>query len=265
MKDFGLRGRRSPVRMVVMGLAGLLAALPAAASPTASRPAMWIVQDADTTIFLFGTFHTLDAKRDWLTPQVAQALGSSDELVLETVVPRTRVAIEAAAKGTKRDADYFKGTAAIMREGRAKGMSSANGADEVLRTLAENGGMPVRGLEDFAAQLATLAKVKASPAPALAVAAPAPAKSVTLDQLLAAWKVGDCRAFAAMLEGFKARSPAAYDTLIAGRNKAWAGWIGERMARPGVVFVAVGSGHLAGKDSVQAQLAAKGLAAHRIG
>ena len=36
------------------------------------------------------------------------------------------------------------------------------------------------------------------------------------------------------------------------------------MARPGTVFIAVGAGHLAGPDSVQAALAAHGLRATRV-
>ena len=34
------------------------------------------------------------------------------------------------------------------------------------------------------------------------------------------------------------------------RNARWADWIAGRMQTPGTVFVAVGAGHLAGKDSV---------------
>ena len=33
-------------------------------------PAMWVVSDADTTIYLFGTFHALDGKRDWFNDEV---------------------------------------------------------------------------------------------------------------------------------------------------------------------------------------------------
>ena len=36
------------------------------------------------------------------------------------------------------------------------------------------------------------------------------------------------------------------------------------MARPGTLFIAVGAGHLAGRDSVQAVLAEAGLRAERV-
>ena len=38
------------------------------------------------------------------------------------------------------------------------------------------------------------------------------------------------------------------------RNETWAGKIKAMLAAPGTVFIAVGAAHLAGPDSVQAQL-----------
>jgi uncharacterized protein YbaP (TraB family) len=52
--------------------------------------------------------------------------------------------------------------------------------------------------------------------------------------------------------------------LIADRNARWGQWISDRMQQPGVVFVAVGSGHLTGKDSVQVWLAARGITTTRV-
>ena len=48
---------------------------------------MWVLSDADTTIYLFGTFHALDERTDWLATPIRAAFDSSDELILETVVP----------------------------------------------------------------------------------------------------------------------------------------------------------------------------------
>ena len=44
----------------------------------------------------------------------------------------------------------------------------------------------------------------------------------------------------------------------------WVQWIDQRLKQPGTVFLAVGAGHLAGKESVQAQLRKRGLKARRI-
>ena len=88
---------------------------------------------------------------------------------------------------------------------------------------------------------------------------------VTLASLLRAWKSGDTRAFGSMLAGFESKAPFAYRLLITDRNALYGEWIAQRLDEPGTVFVAVGSGHLAGKDSVQNWLSAKGIYAHRIG
>ena len=58
--------------------------------------------------------------------------------------------------------------------------------------------------------------------------------------------------------------PVLMKVLLVDRNKAWAKWIVDRLKQPGTVFVAVGAGHLAGKDSVQTQLSADGVKARRV-
>lgn len=54
------------------------------------------------------------------------------------------------------------------------------------------------------------------------------------------------------------------ERLLDTRNAAWADTLQRRMSDPGVVLVAVGAGHLAGKGSLLELLAAKGLAAERV-
>ena len=66
------------------------------------------------------------------------------------------------------------------------------------------------------------------------------------------------------MSGFEAKSPVAYRMLIADRNARWGEWIVQRMDQPGTVFVAVGTGHLIGRDSVQQKLTGHGFTATRI-
>src|SRR3954462_9176017 len=51
-----------------------------------ANPAIWVVRDADTTIYLFGTFHLLDG-RPWFNDEVRTAFDASDELVMEAILP----------------------------------------------------------------------------------------------------------------------------------------------------------------------------------
>ena len=76
----------------------LVAAALAAATPSGmtsadlpverpAEPAMFVVRDADTTVYIFGTFHALDGHSHWFSEQVRQAFERSNELVLETLIP----------------------------------------------------------------------------------------------------------------------------------------------------------------------------------
>jgi TraB/PrgY/gumN family len=71
----------------------LLLALPACAqqardsSPTDADPALWVVKDADTTIYLFGTIHVLKPGLSWFDEGVKKAFDASQTLVLEMVEP----------------------------------------------------------------------------------------------------------------------------------------------------------------------------------
>lgn len=55
-----------------------------------------------------------------------------------------------------------------------------------------------------------------------------------------------------------------YEALLPRRNRAWTDWLIARLDRPGTVLFAVGAGHLAGPDSVQTMLTARGFTATRI-
>lgn len=243
-----------------------------AASVVHATPALWEIRDADTTIYLFGTFHTLDNRTAWFGDKVRTAFDQSGELVLETVVPADPATLRATARaevtevsadGTRRMKPFMAQTENAVSQGRTIGLSVENGADTVLRRVAEGAGKPVGGLERFEDQLKTLANIPAPP-PRAAAASQATAVTVTLNDLLGAWTRGDTGAFSIMLTGLEAKSPAAYKMLFADRNARWGQWISDRLQQPGVVFVAVGSGHLAGKDSVQSWLAARGITATRV-
>jgi uncharacterized protein YbaP (TraB family) len=245
------------------------AAMPAipAQSLISATPALWEVRDADTTIYLFGTFHTLDDRTVWFGDEVRKAFDASGELMLETIVPDP-AAIQAArgkvtetsADGTARLKPFIAQTQVVVSQGRTAGLSVENGADSVLRRVAEDEGKTVSGLERFEDQLSTLASIPASSA-----AQPsASAVSVSVNDLLSAWTTGNTGAFSTMLAGFEAKSPVAYRMLITDRNAKWGQWIANRLDQPGTVFVAVGTGHLAGKHSVQQWLAARGIASTRV-
>src|SRR5688572_7422564 len=83
-----------------MAFAPAAASAPSPAAPTTQAaplpdadPALWVVRDDDTTIYLFGTFHVLDT-RSWFNDEVRTAFDASSELVLEARIPENLAALQ---------------------------------------------------------------------------------------------------------------------------------------------------------------------------
>ena len=267
-----------PATALLAALSVALAPVPAVALPSlavrtglapAEQPALWVLSDADTTIYLFGTFHALDERTDWFGRDIRAAFASADQLMLETLVPTDPIELTNALSRHSLIAPLVVGQpvvsraaapAQIMAAGRTLGMTVERGADAMLRQYATAEGKPVGGLESFDFQLSMLTGLPA----AQRVAGPQPDPRHMMLALRTAWRAGDAASFAIMLTTLEAQSPAAYQRLFVDRNHHWASWIAQRMEQPGTVFVAVGTGHLIGRDSVQQQLSQRGYRATRI-
>ena len=260
--------------------AALAAASPAVANdapaePARAEPAMFVVRDADTTVYIFGTFHALDGKSDWFNDEVHDAFEQSDELILETLIPERPQQPPVYAvpprqfRAVTPSASFLASTRMAVSAGRSRGMQVANGADMVLRHTAEAEGKPVEGLETLESQIAMFAQLSAPATPAgraapQAAAQPMPNLSVSMANMQSAWKRGDQAVFAGMLGKLEQGSPDTYRLMFVVRNTRWADWIRARMQTPGTIFVAVGAGHLAGKDSVLARLGDLGIYSTRL-
>ena len=246
---------------------------PVRASIPNAHPALYVVNDEDTVIYLFGTFHALDGKSEWFNDEVRTAFSGSKELVLETLVPDSLRRPVVRPRGTIQPVGPYAGSASflstskmVMSAGKSQGMSTDNGADTILRDAAEQAGKPVDGLESFEFQMGMFSKMPGAPPPADAAAAARTKAAVAamLTDLQTAWNKGDIERFTPMLDQMEARSPEIYRLMFNDRNGRWANWIARRLQQPGVVFVAVGAGHLAGKDSVQHKLGQYGIRTARV-
>jgi len=277
------------------------AAAPTPAAPPDADPALWVVRDADTTIYLFGTFHLLDG-RPWFDDEIRTAFDASDELVMEAVLPEDPASLQPlilryavdpqgrtlpsrldprqymALMQTLADAgvpptafDRFEPwfvsmTLAVIGAQRL-GINSASGPETVLTAAAHARHIPIGELEGFEQQLRLLDGMpEAMQLEQLAeTLREIDEIAGKLAPMLAAWSSGDVERLAALLnEEETEQDRALHRLLFTERNANWARWIQQRMARPGTVFLAVGAGHLAGPDSVQAALAAHGLTATRV-
>ncbi|MBX9729328.1 MAG: TraB/GumN family protein, partial [Sphingopyxis sp.] len=84
------------MRRLLAAAAALCLAQPALAQEAAPAttpevtdvdPALWVVRDEDTTIYLFGTIHLLRPGLGWFDEAVKDAFDASDELKVEVVLP----------------------------------------------------------------------------------------------------------------------------------------------------------------------------------
>jgi uncharacterized protein len=277
---------------------------PAAAPLPDADPALWVVRDADTTIYLFGTFHLLDG-RPWFNDEVKTAFDQSRELVVEVLLPEDpaqqqaaflpivmRYAIDpqgrtissrlTAAQNAElnrvlgqagvpqgaldRFEPWFVSLTLTQLAAQQLQLNPQNGPEAVLRRAAAARNLPQAELETVESQIQLLDGIPEEDQlkglrEALDDISELPTK---LAPMLEAWSRGDVERLAALLNEDLTDDRAMYDALFTNRNANWARWIGERMARPGTVFLAVGAGHLAGPGSVQDQLRTHGIEASRV-
>lgn len=145
-------------------------------------------------------------------------------------------------------------------------MTPEHGAEEVLKRAAAQRNMSVGELEGLEQQMRLLDGI---PEP-LQLAFMRESLSymdrvgTIIGPMQAAWYGGDMDRLVGIMNESMARMPELYDIMLSNRNRAWAEWIDDRMDRPGTVFVAVGAGHLGGRNSVQDYLTQRGIRSERV-
>ncbi len=292
----------------------LLLALPACAkdtpkpvpTPSPARaandadPALWVVKDADTTIYLFGTIHVLKPGLTWFDEAVKTAFDTSGTLVLEMVQPdpaaMQKIVMASGMSPTgptlteqlpaDKRAAYAKALADMGAPATAfdrlrpwlaavtlslgpiqkLGYDPANGPETILAAAAKAANKPVIGLETAEQQIGFFNGLS-DPAQIgflTSTLDEMPKAGETMAAMVKDWADGDPDALAREMNESLKDTPEVGKVLLTDRNIRWADWVNARMKQPGTVFVAVGAGHLAGGDSVIAQLSKHGIKAERV-
>jgi len=280
-------------------LAALLMMLVAGAARAAdTHPALWVVKRGDTVIYVFGTAHALKPEVTWFDGPVKAAFDRSQELVLEVVEPdparmaailgtattsdtrplierlpekeRTAYAQRLAAFGLPPSVfDQFDPWFASVNFGglalRKAGYDTNLSCEHVLSAAARQSGKALVGLETPEQQFGYLKSAPVSLQMESLVRSLDRGDTTLQDAETIArfWRGGDPEGIAATMNA-EFISPAYAKIMVADRSARWAQWIEARLSKPGIVFVAVGAGHLGGKDSVQAVLARDGIKAERV-
>lgn len=280
-----------PFRLLLVLAGTFLLALPARA-----EPAMWVIRDKDSTIYLIGTVHLLRHDMDWNTSKVMKCVAESKELWLEVAnindqastlplitqygmdpektlsskldfVQKEKLAKVAALYGIPAESlEQMKPWMAALTFTilpLLKGGFDPNaGVDFVLKAQAEKEGDKVYGFETAEKQVRFLADLSEADQVSFldATLDDADKGMAQLEKLARAWMEGDVQTIGDLLvDDFKKEAPGVYDKLVVQRNIAWAGQIAKILEGSGVQQVAVGAAHLAGPDSLQAQLAKRGI------
>lgn len=276
---------------------------PATAEATPQgHPALWKLADADTTIWLFGTIHALPPGYQWRDAVIDKALAESDALVVEAVLDRKdpakamalitrlgmtpglpplvervstdkRPALAALIARSKLPAPLLDGmetwSGALMLMPVVLGdlgVAGGAGVEEQLEEQFAKAGKPIEGLETAEQQLGVLDGLpEAAQRDFLGTLAEDSGKDRDeFEKMLAAWSTGDEKGIAASFDTELKDSAPLREALLTRRNAAWVEWLKTRLDRPGTVFVAVGAGHLAGRESVVRMLEAQGLKVERV-
>jgi hypothetical protein len=262
-------------------------------------PALWKVSDGDTTIYLFGTIHALPAGINWFNGPVRQAFDRSQELVTEItetdpvqmqhlvlahamlpkgqslrgmLTPELKTSYEKELGDLGLPVQAFDGyepwyaavalsTLPLMQSG----YDAKNGVEQALDARAKALGHPHSALETAEYQIGLFDSlpIEAQKRYFAEVVDKLPTVTDDLAKIVVAWRKGDADTLASLMNADE-DDPQLIEMLLVNRNKYWARWIKQRMARPGTVFMAVGAGHLAGPGSVQDQLAAQGITTQRV-
>lgn len=279
-------------------LAAALASTALSAGAVSAEPALFVVKDADTTVYMMGTVHLLKPGTVWDTPKIKAAMAEAkttwieiaeDESVAAPLVPKYGVDMTKPLSSKLTAAQKAKLAAALQKVGanpaqleplqpwlaamtltvlplQKAGFDGKSGVDAQVKAQALAEGDALKGLETYDEQFRMFAEMSEAKQVEFLMQAADAVDQVApkLEEAAALYVAGDMDALdRVMIADFRRDAPEAYATLMTGRNRAWAKKIAALLQEPGTHLVAVGAGHLAGPDSVQAQLETMGLTTKR--
>jgi uncharacterized protein YbaP (TraB family) len=265
-----------------------------------AEPAMWVIKDADSTIYLIGTMHLLKHDTEWNAEKVKKAVHESTELWLEVADLDNDAALAplmmklgldpAHPLSTKLTEEQHKQlekiagaygfplaslepmqpwlAALMLAVGpiMKAGYDPKAGVERMLSAQAKAEGDKIRGFETAEEQLQIMAGLSEPEQIAFLTSVFDDLENGIdlVDKLAKAWIDGDLATITRLsVDDIKKEAPTVYEKFIVRRNIAWSEKIAAMLKGSGVQLIAVGAAHLVGPDSVQAQLAKRGIKAER--
>jgi uncharacterized protein YbaP (TraB family) len=283
-------------RKIAVGI-GLLCGLGAQAE---ADPAMWVVKDADSTVYLLGTIHLLKPGVAWRSEKLDAALKSSSEYWMEADLQTDPAVVQTYAMNfgmdsqkelansvgkanfekfvelakrydiPTRDLHMMRPWFATMLLSRAQmvniGYDPGLGVDQTLQKESVAAGKAIKPFETVAEQLGYLAEMPDKVAAEMLVQTLQEVGDgeKVIEALQTAWLSGDVKQLQKIgPDRMRQGAPELFDALIKRRNDNWVKQIETLMQGSGTQFIAVGAAHLLGKDSLPDQLAKRGYKVER--
>ncbi len=279
-------------------------ALLGATAPASAQPALWVVKDADSTIYLLGTVHLLKPETKWHSEKLDKALADAKELWLELpttnaealqgemmqlvaryglspalplskdLTPAEMKTLDEAAKLaglTSSQINVFRPWFAALTISTAAmtraGYDPASGVDSKIEAMFRAREITPKGLETAEEQIKVFAGMNREQELEYLRETMEEYEDapVELDRMVTQWASADIAGMEQMfVTEMKAEEPDLYAALLVNRNANWVVKIEEMLKGSGTIFIAVGAGHLIGPDSVLAMLKAKGVGSERV-
>ncbi len=260
------------------------------ATPVAADgPALWSIKDNDTKIYLFGTIHVLKPDTQWQNDSLMAKFSSSNKIITElspeqmnpaligpivmqlgmygaddslknhidaedyAIVEKSLVALGMPPQAVERFKPWMATITLMQYSLMQAGFNPESGVEMVLTKLGKAEGKSFIGLETAAEQMGFFANMEDDKQKAFLKSTinDMPEAEQQINDMLAAWLVGDMEKLDALMnEGMK-EYPGLSELLIASRNKRWIKQIGTLLTEEsGTLFLAVGAGHMPGEDGV---------------
>ncbi len=276
----------------------------AGASNADSGPPLWKISDDDNTVYLFGTFHLLPEDANWQSDAVIAAMEDASITVTEadTQSPEAMQGMQALVAqyglnppgttlsqvlGADRAASLFEvatayGVPSAMLEPLkpwlallsvtqaayvANGLNPDLGVEKILNDMAVEQGDSIEYLETVERQIKALAALDGEIANDFVDTSVAEFAELQtqLKVGLDAWLAGDtAKLDESMIATVREESPVAFDLIFVQRNREWIDRITAYLDGDADTFIAVGTGHLVGEDSVIDMLEDAGVEVARI-
>ena len=265
-------------------------------------PAMWVATDFDSTVYLFGTVHLLPDDLVWQREDMRQAFAESGTIFFEVDTgPESQVegTVLTTSLGLRSDglrlSDRLDNYQLNLMEAAANngdltiaaldgmqpwlaaeyltfaaaqnaGLSAALSADEALKSRAAREGKNVVYLESLETQIRASAELPEYIQIRILTETLERFNALGLDatNIAEQWAIGGTDYLTdQLIRPMKSRSPEVFNSLLRDRNRAWANKIARFMEDSGTGFVAVGTAHLLGEQSLLSELREQGYAVQR--